>query len=169
MLTLMTLLDACMHVCLPAYFVVNDLDWVQAGFKQAALWVWCVPHRSKQAVEYSKACTVTSYPCAQLRFWFTIQRGACAGQTVLVLGAAGGVGVAAVQISKVLGAKVVAVARGESKAKLLKDLGADAVIDTSASHQVRHVAGSVSVVGCAWLTVIGSLSSSPCQAAFMKA
>ncbi len=60
-----------------------------------------------------------------------------AGQTVLILGAAGGVGVAAVQISKVLGAKVVAVARGESKAKLLRDLGADAVIDTSANHQVR--------------------------------
>ena len=60
---------------------------------------------------------------------------------MLVLGAAGGVGVAAVQISKVLGAKVVAVARGESKAKLLKDLGADAVIDTSANHQVRHVVG----------------------------
>lgn len=58
-----------------------------------------------------------------------------AGQTVLILGAAGGVGVAAVQICKVLGAKVVAVARGESKAKLLKDLGADAVIDTSANQQ----------------------------------
>ena len=55
---------------------------------------------------------------------------------MLILGAAGGVGVAAVQISKVLGAKVVAVARGESKAKLLKELGADAVIDTSANHQV---------------------------------
>lgn len=58
-----------------------------------------------------------------------------AGQTVLILGAAGGVGVAAVQICKVLGAKVVAVARGESKAKLLTELGADAVIDTSANHQ----------------------------------
>ena len=56
---------------------------------------------------------------------------------MLILGAAGGVGVAAVQICKVLGAKVVAVARGESKAKLLRELGADAVIDTSAKHQVR--------------------------------
>lgn len=53
----------------------------------------------------------------------------------MILGAAGGVGVAAVQICKVLGAKVVAVARGESKAKLLKNLGADAVIDTSAHQQ----------------------------------
>lgn len=67
------------------------------------------------------------YPDARVLF--------CTGQTVLVLGAAGGVGVAAVQISKVLGAKVVAVARGAEKAKLLRDLGADAVIDTSANHQ----------------------------------
>ena len=85
---------------------------------------------------------------------------------MLVLGAAGGVGVAAVQISKVLGAKVVAVARGDSKAKLLKNLGADAVIDTSADHQVRHVAGSFSVLQLgmnAILTVI-----SPCHQAHLK-
>ena len=71
-----------------------------------------------------------------------------AGQTVLVLGAAGGVGVAAVQISKVLGAKVVAVCRGESKAKLLKELGADAVIDTSVSHQVRRAHSQLSKLQC---------------------
>lgn len=88
-----------------------------------------------------------------------------------MLGAAGGVGVAAVQISKVLGAKVVAVARGESKAKLLKDLGADAVIDTSANHQVSHVTGEQSMLhldGNALLTGIESLSTCPCQAAFIK-
>ena len=37
----------------------------------------------------------------------------------------------AVQISKAMGAKVVAVCRGSSKAEALKRLGADAVIDTS--------------------------------------
>lgn len=76
----------------------------------------------------------------------------CAGQTVLVLGAAGGVGVAAVQISKVLGAKVVAVARGAEKAKLLKDLGADAVIDTSAHQQVDAQDTSQSLACCVLLS-----------------
>jgi NADPH:quinone reductase-like Zn-dependent oxidoreductase len=60
---------------------------------------------------------------------------AFAGQTLLVLGAGGGVGVAAVQIGKVLGAKVIAVARGAAKAEVLKQLGVDAVIDTSGMTQ----------------------------------
>lgn len=55
------------------------------------------------------------------------------GQTVLVLGASGGVGTAAVQISKLLGARVVAVTKGADKAAYLQRLGADAVIDTAAA------------------------------------
>ncbi|WIA34847.1 hypothetical protein OEZ86_013145 [Tetradesmus obliquus] len=55
-----------------------------------------------------------------------------AGQTVLVLGASGGVGTAAVQISKLLGARVVAVTSGADKAAYLAQLGADAVVDTAA-------------------------------------
>uniref|UniRef100_A0A7S0S512 Enoyl reductase (ER) domain-containing protein n=1 Tax=Chlamydomonas leiostraca TaxID=1034604 RepID=A0A7S0S512_9CHLO len=53
------------------------------------------------------------------------------GQTVLVLGAGGGVGVAAVQIAKVIGAKVIAVTQGAQKCDFLRQQGADAVIDTS--------------------------------------
>lgn len=51
------------------------------------------------------------------------------GQTVLILGAGGGVGLAAVQISKILGAKVIAVARGSSKMEALKAAGADVCVD----------------------------------------
>lgn len=54
-----------------------------------------------------------------------------AGQVLLVLGAAGGVGMAAVQIGKMCGAIVIAAARGEAKAALLRRLGADCVIDTA--------------------------------------
>lgn len=55
-----------------------------------------------------------------------------AGQVLLVLGAGGGVGVAAVQIGKMLGAKVVAVARGRQKMAVLDQLGADLTIDSGA-------------------------------------
>lgn len=60
------------------------------------------------------------------------------GQTVLVLGAAGGVGLAAVQLSKILGANVIAVARGESKMSALKSAGADISIDLS-RHSIEEL------------------------------
>ena len=52
-------------------------------------------------------------------------------QTILILGAAGGVGLAAVQLSKIFGATVVAVARGPSKMSALRDAGADICLDLS--------------------------------------
>lgn len=52
-----------------------------------------------------------------------------AGETVLVLGASGGLGVMAVQIGKAVGAKVIAVVGDEEKATMIKSIGADAVVD----------------------------------------
>lgn len=53
------------------------------------------------------------------------------GETVLVLGAAGGVGTAAIQIAKAAGAKVIAAASSDDKLALCKTLGADEVINYS--------------------------------------
>lgn len=59
-------------------------------------------------------------------------RGAvAAGETVLVFGAAGGVGSAAVQVSKALGAKVIAAASTDEKRAFALAQGADEVIDTT--------------------------------------
>ena len=52
-----------------------------------------------------------------------------AGETLLVLGAAGGVGLAAVQIGKALGARVIAAASTPEKLALCKANGADELID----------------------------------------
>jgi NADPH:quinone reductase len=51
-----------------------------------------------------------------------------AGQTLLVLGAAGGVGTAAVEIGKALGARVIAAVSSEEKATAARVAGADATI-----------------------------------------
>uniref|UniRef100_A0ACD5V7C6 Uncharacterized protein n=1 Tax=Avena sativa TaxID=4498 RepID=A0ACD5V7C6_AVESA len=59
------------------------------------------------------------------------------GQVLLVLGAAGGVGVASVQIGKVIGATVIAVARGTGKFHYLKSIGADHVIDSSQENVIE--------------------------------
>ncbi|NVO06135.1 MAG: NADPH:quinone oxidoreductase family protein [Rhodoferax sp.] len=52
-----------------------------------------------------------------------------AGETLLVLGAAGGVGTAAIQIGKALGARVIAAASTDEKCALCTSLGADASIN----------------------------------------
>ncbi|MBB2928478.1 NADPH:quinone oxidoreductase family protein [Paraburkholderia silvatlantica] len=54
-----------------------------------------------------------------------------AGETMLVLGAAGGVGLAAVEIGKVLGARVIAAASSEEKLEVCRRFGADATINYS--------------------------------------
>lgn len=53
------------------------------------------------------------------------------GETLLVLGAAGGVGLTAVEIGKALGAKVIAVARGADKLAVARNVGADHLIDST--------------------------------------
>ena len=52
-----------------------------------------------------------------------------AGQTMLVLGAAGGVGLAAVEIGKAIGARVIAAASSEEKLAVCRERGADATIN----------------------------------------
>ncbi|MFT7402518.1 MAG: NADPH2:quinone reductase [Hydrogenophaga sp.] len=54
-----------------------------------------------------------------------------AGETVLVLGAAGGVGTAAIQLAKAAGARVIAAASTDEKCALCKTLGADETINYS--------------------------------------
>jgi NADPH2:quinone reductase len=52
-------------------------------------------------------------------------------ETLLVLGAAGGVGLTAVEVGKAMGATVIAVARGADKLAVAKAAGADHLIDSS--------------------------------------
>jgi len=56
------------------------------------------------------------------------------GETVLVLGAAGGVGTAAIQIAKSCGARVIAAASSAEKCVLSQSIGADASINYSAEN-----------------------------------
>ncbi len=64
------------------------------------------------------------------------------GQTVLVLGASSGVGIAAIQIAKMFHARVIATAGDERKAQKARDLGADFVIDhykQKISEEIRKI------------------------------
>lgn len=55
------------------------------------------------------------------------------GETLLVLGAAGGVGIAAIEIGKALGARVIAGASSPEKRNVCREHGADEVIDYAAA------------------------------------
>jgi NADPH2:quinone reductase len=62
-----------------------------------------------------------------------------AGETLLIHAAAGGVGLAAIQIGKALGARVIAGASGNEKLELCKAHGADDVVDTRAEGWMEKV------------------------------
>jgi NADPH:quinone reductase-like Zn-dependent oxidoreductase len=67
------------------------------------------------------------------------------GEKLLVLGAAGGVGSAAIEIGKHLGAEVIAAASSREKLEFATDLGADHVIDYSSEDlrdRLKEIAGS---------------------------
>src|SRR5438093_9575631 len=61
------------------------------------------------------------------------------GETLLVHAAAGGVGIAAVQIGKALGARVIATAGGEEKLAVARRAGADVAIDYRSADWVEEV------------------------------
>lgn len=90
-------------------------------------------------------------PVAFVTAWFALieRAGLKRGETVLVEGAAGGVGMAAVQIAKAHGAIVVAAAGTAEKRALLRHLGADHVVDSRAADvedRIRAAVGGVDVV-----------------------
>jgi alcohol dehydrogenase len=61
-----------------------------------------------------------------------------AGESVLILGAGGGVGTSCVQLGTMLGTRVVAVSSSADRCARLRDLGADETIDTSTEDLVEH-------------------------------
>ena len=66
------------------------------------------------------------------------------GETVLVLGAAGGVGITAVEIAKALGARVIAAASSDEKLEFARSAGADETVnyaEASIKDAVREITG----------------------------
>src|SRR4051794_11149389 len=66
--------------------------------------------------------------------WFALRERARLreGETVLVLGASGGVGLASVQLAKAMGARVLGAIANMDKAQMVRDAGADEIVDLSA-------------------------------------
>jgi NADPH:quinone reductase len=85
-----------------------------------------------------------SFRSNYLTAYYGLQRGRLkAGETLLVHGAAGGVGLAAVDMGKLLGARVIATARSAERLEVCKKLGADHVVDYSKGfrEEVKELTG----------------------------
>jgi NADPH2:quinone reductase len=90
------------------------------------------PLKLPDAMSFDEASVFrVSYATA---YYALVQRGELkAGETVLVLGAGGAVGVAAIQVAKALGARVIGAASSEAKRALALRAGADAAVDNRAA------------------------------------
>jgi alcohol dehydrogenase len=85
-----------------------------------------------EAVSFEEAAALPIAYGTSHRMLFT--RGAIkAGEKVLILGASGGIGVSCLQFAKMAGCEVYACTSSEEKARKLKELGADHVIDYAAN------------------------------------
>lgn len=90
---------------------------------------WCFPVPDDVPSDVAAALGL-AYQTA----WFALTDRAAlkAGETVLVLGASGGVGTAAIQLARAMGAsRVIAASRGSEGAELARGVGADEVVDSS--------------------------------------
>ncbi|MBW2715097.1 MAG: NADPH:quinone oxidoreductase family protein [Deltaproteobacteria bacterium] len=122
-------------------FAVGDriLAGLQVGgFAETAVVPASLAHRLPEGMSFEEGAAIpiiypTSY--AALIFRANLQ----AGETLLVHAAVGGVGSAAVQIGKALGARVIATVGGGEKAEIARDLGADEVIDYRVDDFVARV------------------------------
>lgn len=105
---------------------------------------------------------LASFPCSYSTAENMLSRAnVIEGETVLVTGASGGVGSAAVQLAKVRGAKVIAVA-SESKFAQLIDIGADKVVSRHADLSLMGLKETIDVVidlvaGEKWASLIACL------------
>jgi NADPH2:quinone reductase len=80
-----------------------------------------------------------SFHQAYCTAWFALTRRTrvAPGEWVLVTGAGGGVGLAAVDVARALGGRVIAVASTEAKRALARSLGADETLDPAADVKTR--------------------------------
>jgi NADPH2:quinone reductase len=100
----------------------------QGGFATYAVLPASAVHRIPERLSFDEACCLlgyyeTAYHCLIVRGRLT------RGETVLINGASGSTGLAAVHIAKLLGATVIATGRSDEKLALVKAHGADHVIN----------------------------------------
>jgi len=102
------------------------------GFAEVAVAPWYLTFVLPDALDFAQgAGLVLNYHTA---YFSLVTRGRLrAGETVLVQGAAGGVGTATLQVAKGLGARTIAVVSSDEKERVAREAGADEVVRSDAA------------------------------------
>lgn len=112
----------------PGDRVVAILDW--GGLAEEAVVDDATVYPIPDAIPFHLAVSLSpSYATSMAALTWSHLLNVQAGETLLVHGAAGGVGVAAVEIGKILGATVIATAGTDEKCRFIGEHGADHVIN----------------------------------------
>jgi NADPH:quinone reductase len=116
------------------------------GFAEVALAPAHFTFKLPDSLDFAQgAALILNYHTAHFSL---VRRGRLqAGETVLVHGAAGGVGTASIQVAKGVGAKTIAVVSSDAKEQIARDAGADEVLRSDADWKDQAKAlGGVDVV-----------------------
>jgi NADPH:quinone reductase-like Zn-dependent oxidoreductase len=127
-------------------FAVGDrvyglTDWYRDG--TAAEYVAVEARNLAPSPTRGSAAEIAAVPLAALSAWQSLfdHGGLTSGETVVVTGATGGVGVFALQLARDAGATVLAIGRGP-KGDLARTLGADEFVDSEEAGWEKRVAGA---------------------------
>ena len=119
---------------------------VLGGFAELAVAPLAMTFALPDELDFAQgAALVLNYHTAY--FSLVTRGGLSEGETVLVHGAAGGVGTATLQVAKGLGARTIAVVSSDEKEAVVRDLGADEVVraDRSWKDDTRELTGGQGV------------------------
>jgi len=125
---------------------VGDRVLAMCGLGGYAEQLALLPHqlvRVPDQLDLARAASFTQSYCTAL-FALRDRARAVAGESVLVLGAGGGVGLAAIDVARALGLRPIAAASSEDKRSAALAIGAEAVIDTTTEDvkaRARELAG----------------------------
>ncbi|MFT5440270.1 MAG: NADPH2:quinone reductase [Alphaproteobacteria bacterium] len=115
----------------PGDRVCAALDWGAMAEEALAWEVNCYPIPGN--IDFAEATNFNSYATSGAALTWPHLLNVQAGETLLVHGAAGGIGLAGIEIGKILGATVIATASTAEKRALATAHGADHVIDYTGS------------------------------------
>jgi NADPH2:quinone reductase len=120
----------------PGERVIANLEW--GGYAERAVTAAERVHSIPDAMPFDQAAAL--FVVYQTGYCALVQRaGLRPGEWLLVHGAAGGVGLAAVQLGKALGARVIATAGTKEKLEVARQAGADVLVDYRTEDWIERV------------------------------